>query len=65
MCLKCHVASAKMPIKYGKYNADTKFYICIKDPSLWVHITLNQRVPGSSPGAPTTFAKKYRVNTGR
>ena len=53
MCLKCHVASAKMPIKYGKYNADTKFYICIKDPSSWVHITLNQRVTGSSPVAPT------------
>src|ERR1035437_10695360 len=53
MCLKCHVASAKMPIKYGKYNADTKFDICIKDQSSRVHITLNQRVTGSSPVAPT------------
>src|ERR1019366_8354340 len=54
MCLKCHVVSAKKLIKYGKNNADTKFYISIKDPSSWVYITLNQRVTGSSPVAPTT-----------
>src|SRR5450759_2793460 len=53
MCLKCHGASAKKPIKYGKYNADTKFCICIKGPSFWVHLTLNQRVVGSIPTAPT------------
>src|ERR1035437_11086888 len=62
MCLKCHVVSAKKPIKYGKYNADTKFYICIKDSSSWVHITLNQRVTGSSPVAPTTSLGNQYIN---